>query len=120
MDAAWMRILLHTLGIDRYDTKDPNAYRDYFAADPSNERLKAMANAGLVRRYREPSEGMPYDLYETTELGKHEAFNYWYRHRKPKKARVYSRFLDCREANADLTFRDFLVEPEYADIRRQA
>lgn len=118
-------ILRHMLGInnDFHQRRpfDREPYRDYFCANPGDEQLHELQRLGAVRLY---SEHGSYQWFETTSAGRKAAIDSWYAMRKAKKIgkpqRIYSKFLDCRECNQDLTFREFLTHPVYEQTRREA
>lgn len=41
------------------------------------------------------------------------------KHRKPKSKRVWAAYIRASDCNG-MSFREFLADPDYADIRRQA
>jgi hypothetical protein len=112
-----LRILRHMLGIDLPDVRAPRPYRDYYCANSGDERLQELALLGAVRLYRQ-RDG--YDWYCCTDAGRAAAFESHKRIRLPKAKRIYRRFLNVRDACQDLTFRQFLTSPEFAQTRRDA
>lgn len=110
-------ILRHMLGINVSDRRNPPEYRDYACADPGDAIMHALHDAGLVRMYR---FGNGYEWWTTTDAGKAAARASQRAMLKPKASRVYARFLDVRDVLPDLTFRQFLTSPEFAETRRAA
>jgi hypothetical protein len=111
------RILRHMLGIDLPDVKEPKPYRNYYCANCDDDQLAELARLGAVRLY---SRRDGYDWYCCTDAGRAAAFASHKRIRLPKAKRIYSRFLDVKDALCDLTFREFLTAPEFAQTRRDA
>lgn len=109
--------LRHMLGINDPRIGNPKPYRDCAAAAHDDPHYLALEAAGMVRRYRRCAQ---YDWWTTTEAGKAAAFASHRQFRWPKKKRVYSRYLSVRDCMPDLTFREFLINPDYASIRAEA
>lgn len=114
-----LHVLRHMLGIDDA-RKPPRPYRDHYCTWPADERLTRLEALGLVRIARDPDLTIPYVTYSTTEAGRAAAMESAERRLIPKRKRIYSRFLDVRDACPDLTFREFLTSPDYAEARRDA
>lgn len=112
--------LRHMLGINMPFDKIPRPYRDYAAVVPGDPEFQQLAGAGLVERYREASSTSQYDYFRCTPAGRTAAMQSHRAIRVCKAQRVYRRFLQVSDAVAGLTFRQFLVEPAYADLRREA
>lgn len=112
-----LRILRHMLGIERPDLKVPHPYRDYYCANKGDAALQQMAADGLVECY---AIDQHYDWYRTTATGREAAIASHERIRLPKPKRVYSKFLDINDTMPDLTFKEFLTSPEFAEIRASA
>lgn len=109
--------LRHMLGINTPDDREPKPYRDYYCANRDDPKLKALANAGAVRLY---SQRDSYDWYCCTDAGRVAAMRSHRTIRRTKGQRIYSRFLDVSDCCPDLTFRQFLTDAEFAQIRREA
>lgn len=114
-----LRILRHMLGIDDA-RKLPKPYRNHYCANAGDPNLVSLAQRGLVVLSRPPSKSIPYETYIATEAGIASATSSARRRAWPRKRRVYDRYLDVKDVCPDLTFRDFLVDPEFAEIRRTA
>lgn len=112
-----LRILRHMLGIDVDDTPNPSEYRDYYCANRDDPVLCGMAGLGVVERYASDHH---YDWYRTTGVGKAVARASQRAMLLPKPKRIYLRWLSISDVRPDLTFRDFLTQPEYAETRRTA
>ena len=112
-----LQTLRHMLGIDEPSTPTPKPYRDYYCANPGDERMQELVRLGAVRLYAQ-RDG--YDWYCTTEAGRAAAMESHKRIQWPKPKRVYSKWLDVRDALPDVTFRRFLTEPRFAETRRDA
>lgn len=115
-----LRILRHMLGIDDGSKARPEPYRDHYCANAGDPQLVELARLGMVRLAGKPSPGLPYETYVTTEAGRAAAIASFRAIQAPKKKRVYLRFLEVSEVCPDLTFREFLVREEFAEIRREA
>lgn len=114
-------MLRHMLGINDPCLLPPSdPYRNYAAVEPGDQRLLELERLGLVECYRKAAPGFEYDSYRATDLGRRLAYESHRRVRLPKPRRVYRRYLSVRDAVPDLTFREFLINPGYADIRRRA
>ena len=101
--------LQHSLGISDGRTKE---YRNHYADEPDCPQMAKLIAMGLMKRgYRIPG-GL--QMYHVTEAGKKIA-----RDNLPpppsKKKRRYLRYLDASDAYPDLTFREFLTEPEWKE-----
>lgn len=112
-----LSILRHMLGINVRDTPKPQEYRDYYCAEPGDAELHELARLGMVEMYA--TQG-GYEWFRTTETGKSAARASQQARLLPKPKRVYRRWLAIRDADADLTFRDFLTDPAWDEVRRTA
>jgi len=112
-----LQTLRHMLGINAPYAKEPKPYRDYYAAPRGDTGLWLMANDGLVERY---AVDRCYDWYRTTEAGRAAALASHKRIRASKGKRLYAKFLDVRDCWPDLTFRQFLTDPELRETRQGA
>ena len=112
-----LQTLRHMLGIDKPEERAPRPYRDYYCACRGNTELAELARLGAVRRYRQCEQ---YDWYTTTDAGRAAAVASHRSIRRPKPKRIYSRYLDIADVHADLTFREFLTSPAYAETRATA
>jgi hypothetical protein len=114
----WLR---HMLGINDRRKKHPEPYRNYAAVNPSDPEFVEMEKLGVVRLHR-PSSGdvFVYDCWVVTDSGKKAAFKSFYARRFSKSKRKYHAFLSLRDCFDDLTFKEFLMSPEFADVRANA
>lgn len=112
-----LQTLRHMLGIDKPDERAPKPYRDYYCASRGDADLAELARIGAVRLYRQCEH---YDWYCTTDAGRAAAIASHQKIRRPKSKRIYSKYLDIADVHADLTFREFLTSPAYADARATA
>lgn len=115
-DAEHLRVLRHMLGINTPDDRVPKPYRDYYCANPGDKKLHAMMALGLVEIYRSDK----YEWFTTTDAGRAAGMASHRTIRNTKAKRIYSKFLDCKEAFQDLTFRDFLTHDDFRETRRAA
>lgn len=120
LNSEQLRVLRHMLGIDDPDAREPKPYRNYYAACPGDPAMAALAKTGAVRLARGPVEGFPYDYYVCTDAGTTAAIKSHRAIRKSKSQRVYSAFLSACDCFQDLTFRQFLTDPYFAETRRSA
>ncbi|MBW2342528.1 MAG: hypothetical protein JRF53_00685 [Deltaproteobacteria bacterium] len=111
--------LRHMLGINKPNDRIPRPYRNYAAVNPGDQKFAEMERLGAVERY-EARAGSDYDYFQCTAAGKLAAIRSHRTIRKAKPQRRYSRFLDLCDAIPELTFKEFLTEPEFADIRESA
>lgn len=112
-----LRILRHMLGIDTRFDPNPVAYRDYYCANPGNPQLHELQRLGMVRLYAE-RDG--YEWFATTDAGKTAARASQQAILEPKSRRVYRQWLSVKECFADLSFREFITSPRFADTRKAA
>ena len=112
-----LRTLRHMLGIDDPQQREPKPYRDYYCANPDDAGMAALVAAGAVEKYA--TQG-GYEWFRCTAAGKAAGIASHRTIRYTKARRVYGRFLDVRDTFADLTFRQFLTDPEFAETRRSA
>ncbi len=110
-------ILRHMLGIDVNDTPNPNEYRNYYCANPGDEELHSLDDAGMVECYATRGG---YEWWRTTEAGKVEARKSQRAILLPKPKRVYRKYLSISDLYVDLTFWQFLTGPEFSETRRSA
>lgn len=61
-----------------------------------------------------------YHWYRTTDMGRAAAMASHKTIRYTKAKRVYSKFLDARDALGNVTFRDFLTHPDFKQSRDTA
>lgn len=112
--------LRHMLGINDPALAAPRPYRNYAAVNPGDPHYTGMERAGLVECYHKAGEQSSYDYYRCTDAGRAAAMASHKTIRLPKSKRVYIKFLGLKDVFADLTFRDFLVDPQFAETRRNA
>lgn len=110
-------MLRHMLGINDPWMREPEPTRDYYAANPEDEHLIELASLGMVRKYSERGE---YFWYCSTPAGRAAAIKSHRSIRYSKSKRVYGKFLDISDCFADLTFKQFLTDPQFAETRRSA
>lgn len=114
-----IQILRHSLGLS--DPYAKNEYRNYYVAGEGHhgwDDLLALEAAGLMRRTRNSIPPVGDVTFTVTDAGKRLA-----RAHAPKISRgkrMYRKFLDVSDCAPDLTFREFLTSPDYADSRAEA
>ncbi len=109
--------LRHMLGIDLPQVKDPHAYRDYYCANPGDAEMAALEQLGMVAKYAVQGG---YEWFCTTVEGRKVAFASHKKILQPKSKRVYSKYLSVSDVCTDLTFKQFLTSPEFAESRVNA
>ncbi len=112
-----LRVLRHMLGIDKPYEREPKPYRDYYCANPGDEKLYEMERVGAVRMYAAHSG---YEWFTCTDAGRAAALASHKTIRKSKGARLYRRFLELTDCWPEFTFKQFLTDPRLLDTRRQA
>lgn len=113
-------LLRHMLGINDPSQRVPTPYRDYAAVCPGDPSYIEMAQAGLVEIYREAAGANPNDYYCCTAAGREAALASHKAIRWPKARRVYRKYLDVSDVLTGLTFSQFLRDPQFADLRKDA
>ncbi len=112
-----LNALRHMLGITDPSKKIPEPYRNYCAAPKGDTLMQSLEALGAVRCYRRDSQ---YDWYTATASGRAAAMASYKALRWPKPRRVYHAFLSLRDVFPDLTFKQFLSDPRYAETRQTA
>lgn len=115
--AEQLDTLRHMLGINTPDDRVPKPYRNYYCANRDDPELRLLADLGAVRLY---SQHGNYDWYCCTDEGRAAAMRSHRTIRRTKAQRIYSKFLDVRDCCPDVTFKQFLTEPDFAETRRNA
>jgi hypothetical protein len=109
--------LRHMLGINDPTVKIPTPWRNYAAVSPDDKEFKELHSLGLVKF---DGHHGSYDYYSCTELGRLFAVKSHKDIRYKKSRRVYIKYLSVADANPDLTFKEFLTDPEFAKYRHEA
>lgn len=111
-----LRKLAHMLGVDnQLYRRHPNCYRNRYTVGDSKQarmELDDMVVAGYVDR-------VSADGYAATALGKELAVAWFYRRRHGKAKRVYRVYLGVRDITP-ISFFEFLKDPIYRAVRREA
>lgn len=114
-----LHTLRHMLGINTPDDRIPKPYRNYAAVPPGDNEFAELAALGAVICYRRAGgPGSRYDYFQCTDAGRAAAMKSHRTIRNSRSKRMYSKFLDISDCCADLTFREFLTSPEFAETRR--
>ena len=113
-------LLRHMLGINDPSQRVPVPCRNYAAVSPGDPCYLDMAQAGLVERYRVAAGANAYDYYRCTDAGREVAMASHKTIRWSKSKRVYRKYLNVSDALTGLTFSQFLRDPQFADLRREA
>lgn len=114
-----LHVLRHMLGINDA-RKPPRPYRNHYCANAGDDQLERLERLGMVRVARRPNSWLDFVTYAATEEGRAAAMRSATERLVPKKKRVYLLFLDVRDTCPDLSFREFLTSPDFADVRRDA
>lgn len=117
LSPAQLRILRHMLGINEPYDRTPTPYRDYYCANPGDPELLELQRLDMVVLYDTRGNC---EYFRCTDAGRAAAIESHRTIRAPKAARVYSRFLAIKDAYTDLTFHEFLTNPDFAETRRDA
>lgn len=121
LNAAHADMLRHMLGINDPAVGRPKPYRNHAAVTPGDPLFVELAELGLVERYHAVGDGgSAYDYFRCTEAGRSAAMASHRACRWPRPRRRYHRFLALGDVFPDLTFREFLTDPMFADVRRTA
>jgi hypothetical protein len=113
-----LHTLRHMLGINTPDDRLPKPYRDYYCAAAGDQKMVELARLGAVEKL--PNALWSGDYYVTTPAGRAAAMASHRTIRRTKAKRVYGKFLDVKDCFADLTFKEFLTHPDFAETRRNA
>ncbi|WP_018875257.1 hypothetical protein [Thioalkalivibrio sp. ALJ8] len=114
---ADLHLLHHALGISDPAYPDLEPYRNHFMAGPGHSDmpgLERLEDEGLMVRSTHPLAGGVW-VFSATEEGRRIALET--RPRLPKSKLRYRRYLNVRDIDPDLTFREFLSNPEFAHCR---
>lgn len=117
LTAEALGILHHALGVsDPYQCDQP-PYRNHFVAGQGHDDepllLQLVQQGLMVVRESKLTGGDA--LYVVSDRGVDIALKS--RPRVPQKKLLYRRFLSVRDCCPDLTFREFLTSPEFAECR---
>jgi hypothetical protein len=115
-----LHTLRHMLGINDPRKAKPEPWRNYAATSPGDPEFLELERLGMVERYRQAGPGNSYDYYRCTDAGRSAACASFKTIRWSKSKRIYSKFLDVRDALGDVTFKEFLTNPVFAETRRSA
>lgn len=110
--------LRHMVGLnDRWAVVDESKppWRNYFCASPGDEQMARLVALGMVERY---SVSGGYEWFQCLAAGLDAARQSFKTIQPSKASRRYAKFLDLHDVNPDLTFRQFLTAPEFAEARR--
>lgn len=102
--------LCHMLGLSE-GVREP--WRNYFASEPGDRELEELRQRGLVERWF-VRWGLQY--YRATPSGIQAALQYCKPPQLSKGQRRYRTWLNLNDA-IQVSFRDFLTLPEFAEIR---
>ena len=110
--------LRHMLGINTPNYRIPKPYRNYAAVNHEDKEFAELERLGAVEQYTIYSK--EYVYFRCTGAGKLAAMRSHRTIRKTKSQRRYSAYLDLIDACQELTFKDFLTNPEFKEDRDNA
>ena len=114
-----LSMLRHMLGINDPAVKEPKPYRNYAAVTPGDEMFVELERLGAVERAPSPSWS-ELETFICTEAGKLTAMRSHRTIRWSRSKRRYSAYLNITESFTDLTFKQFLTDPQFAEVRANA
>lgn len=112
-----LHMLRHMLGINTPEDRTPRPYRNYAAVNPGDAFFLELEQIGAV----EKCHGVPlgqYECYRCTGKGRQAAMKSHKDIRLPRSKRRYKKFLSILDCVPDITFHDFLTDPEYKELRK--
>jgi len=109
-----LHTLRHMLGINTPEDARPKPYRNYYCANPGEREMHELKRLGMIELYDTRGD---YEWWRCTEAGRLAAMRSHRTIRLSPAKRRYSRFLSVRECCPDITFREFLTDPRYAEAR---
>ena len=110
--------LRHMLGINTPYDKVPKPYRNYAAVNPGDFEYLELERLGMVKKYASQVPGVTeYDYYRCTDEGRLVAMRSHRNIRKSKSKRRYSMYLEMSDCYPDMTFKDFLTDIFFKDLR---
>ena len=110
-----LRVLRHMLGVDNQrDKKDPVSYRNYYCTSPGNPLMNGLRHLGFVEMYRKDEN---YEWFTATETGIAAGMDSARQRRYSKARRRYLCYLHISDCYSNLTFKQFLTDPEFAETR---
>jgi len=112
--------LRHMLGVNDPVVARAVPWRDYAAVTPGDAHFALLEQQGMVHLTARASSAFPYDYYACTSAGREAALASARAMRWSKPKRVYVRFLELRDVFADLTFKTFLTDSRFNQVRRDA
>jgi hypothetical protein len=113
-----LHTLRHMLGINTPDDRIPKPYRNYAAVNPGDPDFLELEKLGVIKKCASAKPGVTeYDYYRCTDEGRLAAMRSHRDIRKPKSSRRYSMYLDISDLYPDLTFKEFLTDPYFKDLR---
>ena len=115
-----LHTLRHMLGINDPYARVAKPYRNYAAVEPGKAEYLELERLGMVEKVTCGGVFSTYDFFRCTDRGKDAAIASFRSIQKGKPQRVYRRFLSVRDCCPDLTFKEFLTDGFFAEIRRQA
>jgi len=120
LTAAQLHTLRHMLGITDLSQREPRPYRNYAATVPGDPEYTELERLGMVCEYIPTALSGSYRWMKCTQAGREAAIKDFYKNRESKSKRVYVRFLEIHDVMPDLTFKEFLTNPDFKEARKQA
>jgi hypothetical protein len=118
LSEAQLDILRHMLGVNDLNGKAPAPYRNYYCACPGDKQLHELQGLGAVEMYHRTAKGAggDYEWFRCTDAGSAAALASCPKPLTGAKKR-YRAFLEISDVYPDLTFREFLTHPHFAERR---
>lgn len=107
-----LRVLRHMLGINTPEADIPVPYRNYYCANPDEPEMCELVRLGAVEMYASHSG---YQWFRCTDAGRAAAIASHKTIRYSTAKRRYLRFLGVRDCWPDLTFRQFITDPQFRE-----
>jgi hypothetical protein len=114
-----LHTLRHMLGVNTPYDREPRPYRNYAAVNPGDPKYVELERLGAVENCGKTTWS-EYDYYRCTEAGKAAAIQSHRNIRYSKSKRRYWKFRDIMDCCPGLTFKEFLTNPEFKEVRRLA
>ncbi len=116
LTAYQLSILRHALGLN--DPYAPRAYvyRNHYCGDDHDPDLTTLEMLGLMRK-ETLLPGIVGTIYRCTDEGRKLAIANFKHMQHPRSRRRYKVYLDTKDALGELSFKEFLTQERFADVR---
>lgn len=112
--------LRHMLGINTPNEPHPRPTRNYATVEKGSIEFATLSSMGLIEKMDRVMTEFGYDYFQVTDQGRALAMESHKSIQKSKSARRYVKFLEVVDAVPDLSFREFLTDPQYERSRQEA